>query len=91
MEPDGTIRQKRSKFDRQYEDIQEASAFLREWQAEISKRIDDADRKLGEESNRLRIEGYAKLKNDHITINFGEKQGELLYKVLEEDLMKVAV
>lgn len=90
VEPDGTIRQKRSKFDRQYEDIQEASAFLREWQSEVSKRINETDRKLGEESNRLRIDGYAQLKNDHITINFGEKQGQLLYKVLEEDLMKVA-
>ena len=39
VEPGGVIRQKRTEYDRQNKDIEAASAFLREWQLEIQKRI----------------------------------------------------
>lgn len=32
IEPDGTVRQKRTLFDRQHEDIEQATDFLRRWQ-----------------------------------------------------------
>lgn len=37
IEPDGTIRQKRTKFDRQEPDIEDAKKFLVEWQRVVAK------------------------------------------------------
>ena len=36
IEPDGTVRQKRTLFDRQHEDIEQATEFLQKWQKAVS-------------------------------------------------------
>ncbi|MFQ7748373.1 MAG: hypothetical protein ACLRJV_14440 [Eubacteriales bacterium] len=33
IEPDGTVRQKRTLFDRQHEDMEQATEFLQKWQS----------------------------------------------------------
>lgn len=88
IEPDGTVRQKRTMYDRQEEDIDDAVKFLKKWQKEISKRITDKERNLAKRSRVLRIEEFAKLKNDRITINTGHLRGQLLVDVLMADLME---
>ena len=44
IEPDGTVRQKRTKFDRQEDDIEDAKTFLAEWQDIVAKRLTASDR-----------------------------------------------
>ena len=53
IEPDGTVRQKRTKFDRQEPDIKDAKKFLAEWQRVVAKRLTRGDRK------RRRPAGYS--------------------------------
>ncbi len=42
VEPDGTVRQKRTEYDRQKKDIEQATEFLQKWQRVITA---SADRK----------------------------------------------
>ena len=88
IEPDGTVRQKRTMYDRQEADIDDAVKFLKKWQKEISKRITDKERNLAKRSRVLRIEEFSQLKKDRITINTGHLQGQLLADVLMADLME---
>lgn len=89
VEPNGTIRQKRTLGDRQNPDIEEAKKFLAIWQKEVQKRITEKDRRLGERSNKMRIEGYQKLRADKVRVRGGIFAGELLADILEADLMEV--
>jgi len=89
VEPSGTIRQKRTLGDRQNEDIEEAKKFLTKWQKEIQKRTTEEDKKLGEDSRRMRIEGYRKLREENSRIRGGYLAGTLLADVLEADLMEI--
>ena len=45
IEPDGTVRQKRTLFDRQHEDIEQATEFLLKWQKVIAARLTGSDLK----------------------------------------------
>jgi hypothetical protein len=90
VEPNGTVRQKRTAFDRQEADIKDASRFLAEWQKEISKRLTAEDFKLGEESRALRKIGYEQLRKDQVVIHTGALAGSLLVDVLLADLMENA-
>ena len=90
VEPGGTIRQKRSKYDRQYDDIDDAKKFLEEWQKVIKKRLDDCDNRLAEKSKILRLEEFAELDENNILIHGGELQGIRLVDVLMKDLMEAA-
>ena len=89
VEPGGVIRQKRTEYDRQNKDIEAASAFLREWQQEIQKRITENDRELANRSRQLRIESYAEMRKKKVKINGGLFQGKYLADVLEADLMEM--
>jgi len=89
VEPNGTIRQKRTLGDRQNPDIKEAAKFLAKWQKEIQKRLTGADQKLAESSKKMRIEGYRKLREDKVRVRGGVFAGELLADILEADLMEV--
>ena len=44
VEPNGTVRQIRTEYDRQNKDIDAAREFLREWQKVLTERLTDADR-----------------------------------------------
>ena len=54
IEPDGTVRQKRTMYDRQEADIKDATKFLKKWQKEVSKRITSEEKELAEISHSLR-------------------------------------
>ena len=90
VEPCGTVRQKRTMYDRQNEDIEEARAFIRKWQKEIRDRMSGKDRKLAQKSKVLRLAEFAQMDKDNVLINTGLLQGQRLVDVLMADLMEVA-
>lgn len=89
VEPAGTVRQKRTMFDRQEADIEDATKFLKKWQKEISKRLTDEERELAKVSRVLRIEEFAELREKQVIIHTGHLCGHLLVDVLMADLMEV--
>jgi hypothetical protein len=89
VEPNGTVRQKRTLGDKQNPDIEDAKKFLSRWQKEVQKRITEEDKKLSDESRRLRIDGYRQLREKKEKVWNGVHAGELLADVLEADLMEV--
>ena len=90
IEPDGTIRQKRSILNEQYEDIEQATGFLLKWQQVVAKRLTDEDRSLAGQSRTLRMEEFEQLRKDHVTVRTGSLSGKLLVDVLMGDLMETA-
>lgn len=90
VEPDGTVRQKRTKFDRQEADIQEVSAFLVEWQKVVSERLTKRDRRLASDSRTLREQEFKQMRKDDVRINVGDLAGQRLVDVLTADLMENA-
>jgi len=88
IEPDGTVRQKRTMYDRQEADIEDAKRFLKKWQKEISKRITDKERDLAKKSRVLRFEEFTEMRKNHVIIHTGNLQGKLLVDVLMADLME---
>lgn len=90
VEPGGTIRQKRTMYDRQHEDIEAASLFLRKWQLEISKRMTEKDQSLAKQSKILRLAEFSQMDKNNVLINTGLLQGQRLVDVLMADLMEVA-
>lgn len=88
IEPDGTVRQKRTMYDRQEADIEEATKFLKKWQKEVSRRLTDKERDLAEKSRMLRVEEFAQMRKDQVIIHTGALQGQLLVDVLLADLME---
>lgn len=91
VEPDGTIRQKRAKFNRQNKDIDKVTSFLTLWQKEIQKRLTKKDRKSTEESRKLRQQNYQEIRDKHVVVHGGAFAGELLADLLEKDLMDLPV
>lgn len=90
IEPDGTVRQKRTMYDRQEADIEDATKFLKKWQKEVSKRITSEEKELAEISHSLREQEFAEMREKQLVINTGELAGRLLVDVLTEDLMEAA-
>ena len=90
VEPDGTVRQTRTKFDRQEADIEQAKAFLQEWQAVVAKRLTAGDRKNAEMSRVLREQEFEQMRKDDVRISFGDLAGRRLVDVLTADLMENA-
>ncbi len=88
VEPDGTVRQKRTMFDRQEPDIEDATRFLRKWQKELAKRLSREDRMLAGKSRILRKQEYEELRENQVVINTGHLQGRLLVDVLTADLLE---
>lgn len=91
VEPCGAIRQKRSFDDEQYEDINDAVEFFKEWQAEIQKRFTSYDRKLAKKSKEQREKDLKNLHEQKVTVRTGYLTGQLLADVLEADLLEVSV
>ena len=90
IEPDGTVRQKRTQYDRQEADIEQATEFLAKWQKVISARLTEVDRELAKTSKVLRNQQFEQLRSDGVVIHTGTLRGSLLVDVLLADLMEVA-
>ena len=90
IEPDGTVWQKRTKFDRQEADIEEASKFLTEWQHVVAKRLTEGDRKKAADSRVLREQEFEQMRRDNVIIHTGDLAGQRLVDVLTADLMETA-
>lgn len=88
VEPDGTVRQKRTMYDRQKEDIKDAEKFLLEWQKNVSKKLTAKERNLAETSRILRNEEFAQMQKSQVVIHTGALRGKLLVDVLMADLME---
>lgn len=87
-EPDGTVRQKRTMYDRQAGDIGAVTAFLQEWQKEVAKRLTEKERQLAAASRSRRAEELLQLQKDGVLIRTGDLRGKLLADVLMSDLME---
>lgn len=79
VEPGGTIRQHRGKYDEE-PDIEKVKPALREWQKEIRRRMKEEDRKKAEVSKKKRAENILDLK---------KKQNTRVLQGLMEDLMDI--
>ena len=90
VEPNGTIRQKRTYFDRQNDDLKDAEQFLKEWQKVVSERLTERDREKAEKSKVLRLQEFEQLRQDDIRIHTGDLAGQRLVDVLVSDLMETA-
>lgn len=90
VEPGGTIRQKRTEYDRQNADLDLAKEFLIQWQKELQKRLCDDDLLLAEKSKLLRVKEFEEMKEQNIKIAHGYLAGRSLAEVLEADLMEVS-
>jgi DNA-directed RNA polymerase subunit RPC12/RpoP len=88
IEPCGTVRQKRTYYDRQNPDIKDAENFLKAWQKEITKRMTEEDIALAEQSRNLRIQNFEELKVSKKIVTSGHLAGKLLGEVLQADLME---
>lgn len=88
IEPDGTVRQKRTEGDKQNADINKAKRFIMKWQQAIRKRLTEEDYSLAKESARLREEEFKELRETKAKIWHGHLAGKLLVDVLEADLME---
>lgn len=81
VEPAGTIRQKRSEYNRQ-PDLDKILPFLREWQQVVKQRIGKAEREAQRHSAELRRAAYAELRQR------SERDAEFAAK-MEADLMEM--
>ncbi len=88
VEPNGTIRQKRTLGDEQKDNLIPATEFLLEWQQEVAKRLTPVEHKLAVRSKELRQEAFADMERKHTIIRTGALQGQLLRDVLMADLME---
>lgn len=89
VEPGGVIRQKRTKFNRQEKDLEQAKEFLKKWQQEIIRRVSARERDLQKKSAAARTAEIAQLRRDGVVVHGGEMSGKLLADVLIGDLMEI--
>ena len=89
VEPNGTVRQKRTYYNRQENDIDEINKFLKRWQKIIAKRLSNQDELWAKESKKKREEEFFKLRREEKMIFAGNYKGRLLADILKEDLMEV--
>ena len=89
VEPGGTVHQKRTVNDTQDEHIGEITAFLAEWQAAIQPRLSEADKQLSRQSQALRVQEFAELRQNKVEVRNGFLRGKLLADVLEADLLEI--
>ena len=88
VEPDGTVRQKRTMYDRQEKDIEKATKFLKEWQGVVSKRLTADEKQLAAASKELRIKEFLELKESGTRVWTESFNGRPLLEILMEDLME---
>lgn len=88
VEPDGTIRQTRTFYNQQNEDIELARDFLIKWQKQLKKKLAKEDYKLAVKSQSLRKKEIDELRNKGVRVNGVGYCNKLLAEILEEDLME---
>ena len=88
IEPDGTVRQKRTMFDRQEKDIDKAKKFLREWQGVVASRLTGVERKLAIRSKALRNQEFEELKQQNKFVYIKNEGSRSLLELLLNDLME---
>ena len=88
IEPDGTVRQKRTMFDRQEKDIEKAKKFLREWQGVVASRLTGVERKLAIQSKALRNQEFEELKQQNKFVYIKNEGSRSLLELLLNDLME---
>ena len=88
MEPDGTIRQTRTFYNKQNEDIELAKDFLIKWQKQLKKKLVKEDYELAVKSQGLRKKEIDELRNKGVRVNGVGYCNKLLAEILEEDLME---
>lgn len=93
VEPGGTIRQKRSFDDFQYEDIKSGDAveFLKEWQSVVQARMTANDKKLAKKSKNQREKDMQELRENKVIVRTGYLTGQLLADVLNADLLEIKI
>lgn len=89
VEPGGQLRQKRTFFDKQDKDLEEAKQFLSSWQLHIQKQLTKEDIERAEESEKLRLQEFEELRSKKAKIWHGDLAGQLLVNVLEADFTEV--
>lgn len=90
MEPDGTVRQKRTVGDKQNADYEDAVRFIKKWQSAVQRRLTKEDRELAKASAKLRIQELQELREKNARVWHGHLAGKLLADVLEADLLVAA-
>lgn len=80
VEPGGTIRQKRSEYNRQ-PDLEVVNQYLKEWQVAVRKRLKERDKQLAAQSAQQRAEEMEALRN-------GTERNRQLRALLMADLME---
>lgn len=90
VEPNGTIRQKRTSFNHQNQDLDAALPFLKKWQAFVKRTIGERERALAAVSAEKRRAEIAQLKRDKVVVHGAAENGRLLADVLLADLMEGA-
>ena len=88
IEPDGTVRQKRTMFDRQEKDIDKAKKFLREWQGVVASRLTGTERTLALRSKALRQKEFEELKQQNKFVYIKNEGSRSLLDLLLADLME---
>lgn len=88
VEPGGTIRQKRTEYDRQNKDIEEVMTFLEKWQKIVTERMTRYDEQMARYSKDLRKCELKEMRKAEVRIHGGIFGGRLLAEVLEDDLME---
>jgi hypothetical protein len=88
IEPDGTVRQKRTMFDRQEKDIEKAKEFLRKWQGVVASRLTGQERTLALRSKELRQKEFEELKQENKIVYIRNQGSRRLLDLLLEDLME---
>lgn len=86
VEPGGTIRQIRTEYNRQNDDIKNAERFLQNWQKMVRSRMTDEDWRLADRSKKLRVQELKEMRENKVVIHGGLFSGRLLADLLEEDL-----
>lgn len=90
VEPGGTVRQLRTFYDNQNDDVDAARDFLREWQAVVAKRLTEKDRQAAAVSRVLREQEFEQLRRDNVIIYTGNLAGKRMVDVLTADVMENA-
>lgn len=90
VEPGGSVRQKRGKFNRVDSDEKIITRFLKRWQKVIAKRLTEDDRKAAAVSKVLREQEFEQMRKDNVIIRAGGLSGQRLVDVLTADLMENA-
>lgn len=90
VEPNGTVRQARTEYDRQGKEFEKIKQFLKGWQTVLSTRLSKKDLQRAKKSKVLRIKELEQMRTDNVLIRVGDLAGERLADVLTRDLMEAA-